>query len=91
MKPASVERERPSVGRGLLIVALDVVGAGAVAFYVWHTFGVLGQSDSYPPICTNSYGTVDCSVDGPVRAAAFTLFLVLLFGSIWIQRRRRII
>lgn len=92
MKPAGATLERPSVGRGLLIVALDVIGSGAVAFYVWRLTGVWGQSDSNPPICSNYYGaTVDCSVDGPVRAAVFALFVVLLFGSIWIQRRWRII
>jgi hypothetical protein len=72
---------------------LDVAVAGAVALVFWANVGVAGQSDTNPPTCTTANGgSIDCSLEGPLRVAQAGLFLAVLAAMVtWqlVRSRRR--
>lgn len=72
---------------GRIVVAL---GCGvAAAYLVVHQFGVAGQSDVNPPICTNSFGNeIGCEADSIVRPIAWALLVVVPTVLMLLQSRR---
>lgn len=78
--------------RAVLWVVLDLCVAAVVAVVFWANVGITGQSDTNPPTCTTASGTIDCSLEGPLRAAQVVVFLAVLAGLVtWqvIRARRR--
>jgi hypothetical protein len=75
--------------RALVQAVADVVVAAAVGFLVVSLFGVAGQEDSRPPVCTNRFGnTVDCGQDGWATVIAWVAFGVVLL-ALWTFHARR--
>jgi hypothetical protein len=80
-------------GRALVTGVLDACAAGAVALVFWANVGVAGQSDTNPPTCTTANGgSIDCSLEGPLRLAQVGIFLAVLAALVtWqlVRSRRR--
>lgn len=79
---------RPSRVLGLL--AVDVVVAGVVAVLIFWIFGVAGQDDVNPPVCSNAAGgVVSCDLTQEVLMIP-TFVVTLLALIIWqVVRARR--
>ena len=72
-----------------ITAVVDLLIAAAVGLLIVWLFGVAGQSDTAPPICTNRSGnTIDCDQDRDARIAAWIVFGVVLLG-LWAFHARR--
>lgn len=68
---------------------VDLACGALLAFLVLRLFGVSGQSDVNPPVCTNASGNViDCGADTVVRAVALVVLVAVPALLLAVQARR---
>ncbi|RNL80904.1 hypothetical protein EFL95_00500 [Nocardioides marmorisolisilvae] len=74
----------------LVILMLDLAAAGWLWLVTLRTLKVWSQNDSRPPTCTNYYGhSMSCDSNETVaQLIALGVLCVVLFGALWIERRR---
>lgn len=87
-------KERISGGRRaawvVAVLTLDVAVAAGLWLVTLRNLMVWNQTDTRPPQCSNYYGrSMSCdSNDTVAQLISLGVVVVVLFGSLWIERRR---
>jgi hypothetical protein len=72
----------------LVLAVVDLCVATGVALVI-DRFGVWSVNDSNPPHCFNYFGgELDCSLESPMRAAAFASFVIVLLALLTLHAVR---